>query len=354
MSIQFKSLSVLAQEKEIPIKFGITTDRYNVDTTISQIIKYAFDYTNPENQMKMNYLRTNTIPAGSTYSSSNTFNFTYIDNRCKYAKDNLLNIRWHVAVYGKNVPQFLKDMDTAGTLDSNVMSNFLSNHITTIFNYVNSNYGNIITSMDVANEIIHSENSSNIFYKYLGNNASQLVNTVFTIALNNIPPSNNIKLYLNDYGLENNLSNLNNLISIAPNSLVNGIGFQTHIRVTNAIDTSSSGFLHNFERNLNHAMNSGYDIQLTELDMNCDIGSNLADKFHKQAQGYSNILKIALNQGVELINIWGFKDDQSWRGASNYPLLFDSNYNPKPAYYALLNVLSNYNPSDYGSGNYLY
>ena len=264
MSVQFKSLSVLAEEKGIPIKFGLTTDYYSSDKKIGQIVKYAFDYVNPENQMKMNYLRTNIIPAGSTYSSSNTFNFTDIDNRCKYAKENLLNIRWHVAVYSANVPQFLKDMDTAGTLNTSIMSNFITNHISTIFNYVNSNYGNVITCMDVTNEVLDNENSSNIFYKYLGNSGSQLVNTVFQIASNNLPSSDKIKLYLNEYNIEDNLTKLDNLISIGPNSLVDGIGFQTHISVSKAINTS---FLHNFERNLNHAKNSGYDIQLTELDI---------------------------------------------------------------------------------------
>ena len=40
---------------------------------------------------------------------------------------------------------------------------------------------------------------------------------------------------------------------------------------------------------------------------------------------------------------WGIQDGSSWlnywpiRGRSNYPLLFDRNYKPKPAFWAVVN-----------------
>jgi hypothetical protein len=33
--------------------------------------------------------------------------------------------------------------------------------------------------------------------------------------------------------------------------------------------------------------------------------------------------------------MWGFTDKYTWRGTSNHPLIFDENYDPKPAYYAI-------------------
>jgi len=45
---------------------------------------------------------------------------------------------------------------------------------------------------------------------------------------------------------------------------------------------------------------------------------------------------------LERVTFWGIHDGYSWknnwpiRGRTNYPLLFDRNYQPKPAFYAVL------------------
>ena len=38
------------------------------------------------------------------------------------------------------------------------------------------------------------------------------------------------------------------------------------------------------------------------------------------------------------VHTWGVTDDLSWL-ANKYPLLFDKDFNPKPAFYALINLV---------------
>jgi endo-1,4-beta-xylanase len=50
---------------------------------------------------------------------------------------------------------------------------------------------------------------------------------------------------------------------------------------------------------------------------------------------------------ISRVTIWGIQDGQSWlnywpvRGRTNYPLLFDRNYRPKPAFYAVVDMIQN-------------
>jgi len=48
------------------------------------------------------------------------------------------------------------------------------------------------------------------------------------------------------------------------------------------------------------------------------------------------------------VTFWGVNDGQSWlngfpiRGRTNYPLLFDRNFEPKPAFYSVIATAKNH------------
>jgi endo-1,4-beta-xylanase len=60
----------------------------------------------------------------------------------------------------------------------------------------------------------------------------------------------------------------------------------------------------------------------------------------KQAKAYADLFKLFLKyrKNVSRVTFWGVDDGQSWlndwpiRGRTNYPLLFDRNFQPKPAF----------------------
>ena len=45
--------------------------------------------------------------------------------------------------------------------------------------------------------------------------------------------------------------------------------------------------------------------------------------------------------GLRFAQVWGFTDRHTWIGTASAPLLFDAEYNPKPAAFALINELLN-------------
>jgi endo-1,4-beta-xylanase len=73
-------------------------------------------------------------------------------------------------------------------------------------------------------------------------------------------------------------------------------------------------------------------------------------KLAQQAQVYRNVASICLDQpSCRGLQMWGFTDKYSWI-PGNYPgygaaLIFDENYVPKPAYWALHEELRGLSPS---------
>jgi len=63
----------------------------------------------------------------------------------------------------------------------------------------------------------------------------------------------------------------------------------------------------------------------------------------KQADVYRNVVQACLqNKGVcEAVLTWGFSDRYTWLGSDKYPLPFDYNFNKKPAFSAMIDLLNN-------------
>jgi len=113
--------------------------------------------------------------------------------------------------------------------------------------------------------------------------------------------------------------------------LIDGIGIQGHIEFSD-VDTilEDARIIHR----------AGLKCQITELDVNCDGES----QFEGQKEAYNKVVKSILkgNQDgtmdVNAIIVWGVTDNTSWH-SNRYPLMFDSNYTKKPAYYGFLNAI---------------
>jgi endo-1,4-beta-xylanase len=91
----------------------------------------------------------------------------------------------------------------------------------------------------------------------------------------------------------------------------------------------------------------GLEVWITEMDVSIkfDKGS-WEERLAEQANIYAEMMQICLNAAnCTALNLWGVSDRYSWlplvTGSPDSPCLFDENMKPKPAYFALMDVLFN-------------
>ena len=75
--------------------------------------------------------------------------------------------------------------------------------------------------------------------------------------------------------------------------------------------------------------------------------NGLPDSVQAQiTKGYEDLFRLFLKHSdkISRVTFWGVNDGQSWlndwpiRGRTNYPLLFDRQFKPKPAFYKVIEV----------------
>lgn len=116
--------------------------------------------------------------------------------------------------------------------------------------------------------------------------------------------------------------------------LIEGIGIQGHYNTRLNVD--------NLEEVLKIYIETGVKISITELDVQHNGTSASVPpteaQLKEQAEVYAKLFMLykKYSDHIERVTFWGVSDNNSWR-SSGYPLPFDSNLEPKEAYWAIIN-----------------
>jgi endo-1,4-beta-xylanase len=156
-------------------------------------------------------------------------------------------------------------------------------------------------------------------------------------AADKLYPGSRLLCY-NDYGAEGySSSKAKKVIALikqirTAGAMVNCVGLQMHVSIDQHPDPADVA------ENIRQLGLLGLTVHITEMDVKCS--GCTGERLKQQAMVYANMLQACLNNtNCKSFETWGVTDRDTWVGTENSPLLFDSNYKPKPAYDAVLATL---------------
>jgi endo-1,4-beta-xylanase len=237
----------------------------------------------------------------------------------------------------------------------------MTNHIKTVA----GRYKGKINSWDVVNEALEEDGTlrKSVFLNKLGANYIQ---EAFDLAAKTDPTA---ELYYNDYNIEQPAKRKGAIELIkkiqASGIKINGVGIQGHW----SINTLN---LKEIEESILEFSKLGIKVAFTELDLTvlpnpwdlrgADVNQNYANSPKMNpyttalpdsvgvvlAEKYKSLFELFLKHKdkISRVTFWGVNDGHSWlngfpiKGRTNYPLLFDRNYQPKLAYKSVLELKS--------------
>ncbi|MFE4047847.1 endo-1,4-beta-xylanase [Streptomyces sp. YIM B13518] len=266
-----------------------------------------FNSVTPENEMKWDAVE----------PRRGTFLFSRADQIVDHARSKGMKVRGHTLVWHSQLPSWVSG------LGASELRSAMNNHITQVMTH----YKGRIHSWDVVNEAFQDGGSgarrNSPFQTKVGNG---FIEEAFRTARAADP---NAKLCYNDYNTDGVNAKSDAVYAMVKDFTSRGVpidcvGFQSHFNPNSPVPSD-------YRANLQRFADLGVDVQITELDIE---GSGRA-----QATDYGNVTKACLAvTRCTGITVWGIPDKYSWR-SSGTPLLFDNNYNKKPAYDAVLSAL---------------
>jgi len=306
------------------------------------LVPKEFSAVTPENIMKAEII----------HPEWNRYNFDLADKIAEYGKKYNIKVNGHTLIWHSQLPAFIRNMK-----DADSVKQYFTNHINTVA----SRYDGKIFSWDVVNEALNEDGTmrKSIFLDKLGND---FVTDAFRLAQKAAPHT---ELYYNDYNIEQPKKRAGAISLIKKikdaGVRIDGVGIQGHWHVGNVP-------FKDIEESIQEYSALGIKVMFTELDIevlprnfqgadvNQRVASNpslnpyvngLPDSVQKQlTSDYENLFRLFLKYKDKIgrVTLWGVNDSQSWlngwpvRGRTNYPLLFDREFKPKPAYYKVIEL----------------
>jgi endo-1,4-beta-xylanase len=317
------------------------------DTNAVALVRAQFNSISPENALKWE----------SIHPQPDQYNFAPADRYVEFGRQNGMFIVGHVLVWHSQTPEWVFRDDKSNYVDRATLLARMSNHIATVV----GRYKGKIGGWDVVNEAVTDKGAlrDSPWLKIIG---EDYVAKAFEFAHAADPQA---ELYYNDYSLENAPKCKGAVALIkklrAQGVPVTGVGLQGHYKM----DWPKPAKL---DKTIAAFSALGVKVAITELDINllpsptksqsAEVSMNfklqaklnpytngLPDRVQqKLAERYAGLFTVLVKNrdAVNRVTFWGVTDDDSWlnnwpvKGRTAYPLLFDRNYQPKPALDAVL------------------
>jgi endo-1,4-beta-xylanase len=311
------------------------------------LIKTHFNAITPENHTKWEHI----------HPQPDTYTFEAADRFVEFGEQNGMFMVGHPLVWHGQTPKWVFEDASGKPLDRDALLQRMREHIQTVV----GRYKGRIQAWDVVNEAIADDGTlrASPWYTIIG---EDYIEKAFQYAHEADPDA---ELYYNDYSLENSVKRataLRLIKSLQEKGLrVTAVGTQGHwgfdwptfdeLNQTIA-DFSALGvklMVTEMEIETLPTNYEGADIEKSEkwnAAMDPYRNGFPDDMQRKLAQRYRELFKLLLDHRdvITRVTFWGVTDGDSWKnnwpiqGRTNYPLLFDRQGQPKPAFYSVVEL----------------
>lgn len=294
------------------------------------------------------------------------YNFALSDSMVAYGQRNGMFIIGHCLLWHSQTPKWVFEDSLGKPLGRDALLERLKEHIFTVV----GRYKGKVKGWDVVNEAVGDDGQMRKS-KWMEIIGEDFVQKAFEYAREADP---DCELYYNDYNIElrNKREGVVKLIkSLQENGVkVDGIGIQGHWHL-------DSPGLDEIEESFDVYKGLGCKVMITEFEINAIpeptqiVGAEISQRAEYLeemnpwpesfpdsmqqvlAKRYADMFSAFLrhSDNISRITFWGVHDGYSWKnnwpipGRTNYPLLFDRNYQAKPAYDSVIALTRNAVPA---------
>ncbi len=339
---------------EIPSLKDYYADHFSIgaaiDTTYSKYsatLTKHFNSITAEDQMKFDALQ----------PSEGNFSYGTADQMVNFATQNGMQVRGHALVWHRQTPSWVFSGSAQQVLTR------MQSHISNVM----AHFKGKVKVWDVVNEAImddgtfrtnnEEEGQQSPWYGALG---ESYIAEAFKAARAADPDA---KLFYNDYynyhparrqAIYDMLKGL-----IDAGVPIDGVGLQSHLNLAPGTDPEEQSY-HQTPENMETAIEMysslGLDVQVTEMDLSLYLRGITytpdmfytpekvtAEVLEQQAERYRSFLEVYRRHSdvISSVTFWGISDDNTWLSEfeskrQDFPLLFDKDQQPKPAFWAIV------------------
>lgn len=319
-------------------KVGVAVAPNTVEGESAEMILRHFNSMTPENVMKM----------GPIHPEKDRFYWEDADKIVEFAREHDLKVRGHALVWHEQTGGWIFTDDNGDQVSKEELLSRMKTHIDSVV----SRYKGDIYAWDVVNEAIADDPEQFLrkseWYEIAG---EDFIIKAFEYAREADP---DLKLFYNDYNaiIPEKRDRIYKLLKMLVDRDVpiDGVGIQGHWSIYGPSEEE-------LREALDMYSSLGLEVQITELDVSLyewekerrERRPDESDEFtpeleQRQVEAYDMFFRVFRDYRDVLTSVtfWNLSDRYSWldyypvEGRKNYPLLFDENFEPKKAYYKVI------------------
>jgi GH35 family endo-1,4-beta-xylanase/enterochelin esterase-like enzyme len=315
---------------------GVAVNQRNVTNPEQQaLIAREFNSVTAENDMKPQ----------PTEPRQGQFDFTRADRIANFCRQHGIKMRGHCLMWHSQIGEWIYKDEQGNLLPKEEFFKRMREHIHTVV----SRYKDVVYAWDVVNEAMTDDRNAtdpyrqSQLYQIAGD---EFIAQAFRFAREADP---NVLLFYNDYNETDPVKSkriFEMVKKMKANGVpIDGIGMQGHYNIYGPKEDEIDAAITLYKQVVKH-------IHMTELDVRANEEMGGALQFSQEGMAVSDSLKQHLadqyarifrvlrkhKDVIDNVTFWNLSDRDSWLGARNYPLPFDSEYQPKMAYDYIKNM----------------